>query len=175
MHVKDTQYNIFIFSAVVGNSSRKAKFDRVVFNVWVDRKYSNSTNFQCCLRYKSKRLLTTDLITKVDWLFIDHTKIQAKQYVFSNPRGSLWDTLVGATMVYNQRNCPKSAVWYVTPTYAFRHENEIAVCTKVCYSGLCFEYVCRNTWHMSCDEWVDGHVVLPFYCGNNFHDFLFIS
>ena len=129
--VKDIGFNIFLFSAVVGNTSKTTIFDRVVINAWADRKYSNDTNFKCCLRYKSRRLVTLKLTSKINWAYMKYTKLQAKQYVCPNPRGRQGDRVVGITLAYNKTKCPMSGLWYVRPNYAFRHENEIAVCAKV--------------------------------------------
>ena len=129
--VKDIAFHIFIFSAVVGNTSRDSTFDRVVFSAWVNKKYSNYTNFKCCLRYQSRRLVTTKLLKKIDWSYMKQTTLQAKQYVCPNPRGVQGDRLVGTTIVFNQTKCPLANIWYEKPSYAYRHDNEIAVCTKV--------------------------------------------
>ena len=129
--VKDIAFHIFIFSAVVGNTSRDSTFDRVVFSAWVNKKYSNYTNFKCCLRYQSRRLVTTKLLTKINWSYMKQTTLQAKQYVCPNPRGRDGDRLMGTTIVFNQTKCPLSNIWYEKPSYAYRHDNEIAVCTKV--------------------------------------------
>ena len=129
--VKDLAYNIFLFSAIVGNTSEKTIFDRVVLNAWTDRKYGNSSSFKCCLRFKSRRLVQKALITRINWAYMWSTKVQAKQYVCPNPRGRYGDTVVGVTIAYNRTKCPIAPIWYVKPSYAYRHENEIAICAKV--------------------------------------------
>ena len=126
--VKNFGYNIFLFSAIVGNSSSKASWDRVVIQGWEDTNLKNQT-YVCCVLYKSGALMKYKMLHKLDWAYVNVVPLPVKQYICPNKPRLKQDYPVRATV--SATTCHRLQRWYVPTEFAYSHPRQIAVCTKV--------------------------------------------
>lgn len=125
-------YDIFLFSAVVGNSSSSKIWDTIVIQGWEHRMYENTT-FGCCIKYRSGDFRAVNTTRKVHWAYRDKVLMPVKQYICLNPKPGLDDLPVAITLSGQtaQTACHRKFNWYLEPYFARAHSEEIAVCTKV--------------------------------------------
>ena len=147
--IKGFSYDMFLFSAVVGNSSSVKPWDTIVIQGWEHRSYENRT-FGCCIKYKSGRLEVVRQVRKIHWQYRSRTQMPVKQYVCRSENYVPGDipelvTLSGAS---SRTACHKLYNWYVEPTFAFEKKDQIGVCAKVRTSTLHVStpycYYCNN-------------------------------
>ncbi|XP_045207921.2 uncharacterized protein LOC123559869 [Mercenaria mercenaria] len=130
-------YDIFLFSAVVGNSSAINTWDTIVIQGWEHRMFENTT-FGCCIKYKSGDMISVNMTRKYHWAYRDKVSMPVKQYLCPNPRYKLNDLPVAVTISGHtkQTACHRRFNWYLEPYFARAHKEEIAVCTKMVYGSV---------------------------------------
>lgn len=130
--VKGFSYDLYIFSAVVSNSSASTPWDTIVMQGWEHQSYENRT-FGCCIKYTSGRFEAVAKVTKIHWSYRDRTQMPVKQYVCRSDRYVAGDVpeLVTLSGTSSKTGCHKLYNWYLKPTFAFENKDKIAVCAKV--------------------------------------------
>lgn len=138
--VKGFSYDLFMFSAVVGNSSASRPWDTIVIQGWEHHSYENRT-FGCCIKYVSGRFESVKKITKIHWSYKDRTQMPVKQYVCKSDSYVPDDVpeLVTLSGTSSKTSCHRLYNWYIKPTFAYENKDKIAVCAKVITQYLaCF-------------------------------------
>lgn len=141
--VKGFAYNMFLFSAVVSNSTASRPWDTIVLQGWEHQSYENRT-FGCCIKYRSGEMMAVKTVRKIHWAYRSRTQMPVKQYICRNEKWESGDlpemvTLSGTTA---STGCHKLYNWYIKPTFAYENKYKIAVCAKV---GVFFYFVQLHT------------------------------
>lgn len=137
--------DVYLFSAVVGNSSAFRSWDTVVLQVWEHRDYDNLT-FDCCIKYQSGVILSVKDPVKVHWSYKGRCKMPAKQYHCPNPSFNLPDRPTGISMVgrAGESRCEDREDLFIRPNFAYANSKGIAICTKLLYGNISADDV--MTW-----------------------------
>ncbi|KAK3578807.1 hypothetical protein CHS0354_030228 [Potamilus streckersoni] len=127
---------IFIYSAIAGNSTINSTWDNVVLMGWEHTHYT-FIKFTCCLWYQKHGLMSVSGIRKHHWVQLKKANLVAKQFVCSNP-GRKWnDILLGITVTPITHSCSNDTNIYVEPIFAYRHrEAKLAICNKIVYGSV---------------------------------------
>ena len=124
------QNRVLQFSAVAGNSSENAIWDKISVNGWESRDLREQ-NYTCCILYKSGFVRAIPVIKKLRRG--GGCKMQSRQFVCGLKTGDVNDLPVAVTLVdENGSACKEDLEYYVEIEYPYRHPGEIAVFAKVC-------------------------------------------
>lgn len=135
--VRGFSHDVFLFSAVVGNTSLNETWDVVTIQGWEHESFANTT-FDCCINYKSSELLTVPMTQKIHWAYRDKTLMQAKQYICQNVMNIPDEVPVAVTIAGRTpaTECHEKLNWYLVPYFAYKGTEQIAVCAKLAYGNL---------------------------------------
>lgn len=129
--------DVFIFSAIVGNSSSTRAWDEIVVQVWEHKRYDNMT-FGCCIKYISGECVYVNASRKVEWANKRRCTMPVKQYYCPNPRFNYDDLPVAVSVsngtARNRCNCAMDV--FVETEFAYANGGSIAVCTKLVYGNI---------------------------------------
>lgn len=125
---------LFLFSAVLSNSTSTRPYDTIVLQGLESSKYKN-TPVSCCIKYESGSLVRENVTVKSYWSSKAKAGMAAAQYICQRTKHQRKNSPVAVTLSRKSKKmmCHKNYDLYTTPHYAHAHKMDIAVCTKVAF------------------------------------------